>query len=111
MVQLAVEYPPPPRTFRGVNPPMSRKTLLFLVFLSILTSLGMAADKQTATAKLTAAQIVDKTVPAQGGLQAWRGVQTLSCSGKMAPVAADSPAPSQRFAQPLSPPPTMRTPP
>jgi len=82
---------------------MSRKTLLFLVFLSILTSLGMAADKQTATAKLTAAQIVDKTVAAQGGLQAWRGVQTLSWSGKMDAGAGDSAARSQRFAQRVSP--------
>ena len=103
MVHLAVEYPPPPRTFRGVNPQMFRKTLLSLVFLSILTSLGIAADQKTATAKLTAAQIVDKTIAALGGLQAWRGVQTLTLSGKMDAGAGDSVARSQRYVQRVSP--------
>ena len=103
MVHLAVEYPPPPRTFRGVNPPMFRKTLLFLVFLSVLTSVGMAADAQTATAKLTAAQIVDKAVAAQGGLQAWHAVQTLTLSGKIDAGAGDSLARSQRYMQRVSP--------
>jgi len=82
---------------------MSRKTLLFFVFLSILTSLGTAADTQTAAAKLTAAQIVDKTIAAQGGLQAWRSVQTLSWSGKMDAGAGDSAARSQRFVQRVAP--------
>jgi len=35
-------------------------------------------------AKLTAAQIVEKNVAARGGLQAWRGVQSLKETGKMA---------------------------
>ena len=43
-----------------------------------------AAPSKASPAKLTAAQIVDKNVTARGGLQAWRGVQSLEETGKMA---------------------------
>lgn len=82
---------------------MSRKPWLTLTFLSLFTSLVMAADSQTAAAKMTAAQIVDKAVAAQGGLQAWHGVQTISFTGKMDAGAGDSAARSQRYVQRVAP--------
>src|SRR2546430_17664716 len=57
---------------------MSRKILLACTFLIMAVSLTEAAE----TSQLTADQIVDKSVTARGGLQAWRAVQTLSMSGK-----------------------------
>lgn len=43
-----------------------------------------AAPAPTASApKLSAAEIVDRSIAARGGLSAWRSVQTLSWSGKM----------------------------
>jgi len=78
---------------------MSRKSLLFFFLLSLFTPLVTAADAQTAPAKLTASQIVDKTIAAQGGLQAWREVQSMSWTGKMDAGGGDSAARSRRFAQ------------
>jgi len=78
---------------------MLRRALLFVLPLSLFTLLAMAAGAQTATGKLTAAQIVDKTIAAQGGLQAWRGVQSMSWTGKMDAGGGDSAARSKRFAQ------------
>jgi hypothetical protein len=46
--------------------------------------LSFGADQPGTVGKLTAAQIVDKNVAARGGLQAWRGVQSLKETGKMA---------------------------
>jgi hypothetical protein len=57
----------------------------------------MAADANAPAAKLTAAQIVDKHVAARGGLQAWRGVQTMSWNGKMDVGYGDSVARSARY--------------
>jgi hypothetical protein len=57
----------------------------------------MAADASAPAAKLTAAQIVDKHVAARGGLQAWRGVQTMSWNGKMDVGYGDSVARSARY--------------
>jgi hypothetical protein len=57
----------------------------------------MAADANAPAAKLTAAQIVDKHVAARGGLQAWRGVQTMSWNGKMDVGYGDSAARSARY--------------
>ncbi|KAA6455441.1 hypothetical protein DYQ86_27585, partial [Acidobacteria bacterium AB60] len=45
---------------------------------------SFAADQAAPSAKLTAAQIVEKNVAARGGLQAWRAVQSLKETGKMA---------------------------
>ena len=60
------------------------RNFLGIVTLATLASwLALAADTQSAQAGLSAAQIVDKNVAARGGLQAWRGVQTLSYEGKM----------------------------
>jgi len=81
------------------------------LFLSALVGLYfplalMAADAappaakpaaKPAVANLTAAQIVDKHIAARGGLQAWRGVQTVSWSGKMDVGYADSAVRSARF--------------
>ena len=55
-----------------------RKLLVFGAALALAGSC-MAADNTG----LTAAQIVTKNVAARGGLKAWRGVQTLTESGKM----------------------------
>jgi hypothetical protein len=45
--------------------------------------LSFAGDKVASSGTLTAAQIVEKNVAARGGLQAWRGVQSLKETGKM----------------------------
>jgi len=50
--------------------------------LGLLTA--VAAEPPAVQGKLTAAQIVDRNVAARGGLQAWRGVQSLQESGMMA---------------------------
>jgi hypothetical protein len=52
---------------------------------------------QAAPAKLSAAQIVEKNLAARGGLGAWRGLQTLSLSGKMDVGGGDSVARSVNF--------------
>jgi hypothetical protein len=62
---------------------MVRKMYGILTLVTLAVSLLGAADKQSARAGLTAAQIVDKNMTARGGLQAWRAVQTLSLQGKM----------------------------
>jgi outer membrane lipoprotein-sorting protein len=59
-----------------------RRVVLFAIALPVsLVLMGAASPK--APASLTAAQIIDKTVSARGGLQAWRAVQSMSFSGKM----------------------------
>src|SRR4029434_8718365 len=73
------------------------------IFPSLVASLLTAADVQTATAKLSAAQIVDKNIAAQGGLQAWRGVQTMTWTGQMDAGAGDSIERSQRYMQRVTP--------
>ncbi|HME37758.1 MAG TPA: hypothetical protein VKG63_02255 [Steroidobacteraceae bacterium] len=64
-------------------------TCLFLAF-------GLCAA-HAAPAKLTAEQIVDKHIAARGGLAAWRGLQSLSLSGKMDAGSGDSTARSLNF--------------
>jgi hypothetical protein len=59
-----------------------RTTMLVGTFLAFAVSLGMGADTAS-PAGMTAEQIIDRNVTARGGLQAWRGVQTLSMSGKL----------------------------
>ena len=59
-----------------------RTTMLVSTFLAVAVSLGMGADAAS-PAGMTAEQIIERNVTARGGLQAWRGVQTLSMSGKL----------------------------
>jgi len=59
-----------------------RATMLVGTFLAFAVSLGMGADTAS-PAGMTAEQIIERNVTARGGLQAWRGVQTLSMSGKL----------------------------
>jgi hypothetical protein len=62
---------------------MSRASLsASLAFAAFTCAVAVSAPVAT-PAKLTADQIVDKNIAARGGLAAWRGVQTLSWSGKM----------------------------
>ena len=55
---------------------------VFVVGL-VLASGGLVFAADTAAAKLTAAQIVDRNVTARGGLQPWRAVQSLQETGKL----------------------------
>jgi outer membrane lipoprotein-sorting protein len=75
---------------------MFRKTFLFSLALSLTSFSTLPAAAQ---AKLTAAQVVEKNIAARGGAQAWKGVQTMSWSGKMDAGAGDSLERSRRFAQ------------
>jgi hypothetical protein len=59
-----------------------RTTMLLGTFLALAVSLGMGADAAS-PAGMTAEQIIERNVTARGGLQAWRGVKTLSMSGKL----------------------------
>jgi len=51
--------------------------------LSIAASLALATAVQAVTPKLPAAEIVNRSVAARGGLEAWRAVHTLAWTGKM----------------------------
>jgi hypothetical protein len=62
---------------------MPRKICGIFTLVTLTVSLASAADSPSAPTSLSAAQIVDKSVAARGGLQAWRAVQTLSLEGKM----------------------------
>jgi outer membrane lipoprotein-sorting protein len=62
---------------------MYRRTVVVCSFLALAVSLALGADVSSSAAKLSAEQVIEKNVAARGGLQAWRGVQTLSTSGKM----------------------------
>lgn len=70
---------------------MSRTMVLVGSFLALAVSLAMGADASSSAAKLTAEQVIEKSVAARGGLQAWRAVQTLSMSGKMDAGGNESP--------------------
>ena len=70
---------------------MSRRTTMLLgTFLIVGVSLVMGADAAS-PAGLTAEQIIERNVAARGGLQAWRGVQTLSMTGKLEAGGNESP--------------------
>jgi outer membrane lipoprotein-sorting protein len=56
-----------------------------------------AKQIKTGPAKLTAKQIVQRNVAARGGLQAWRGVQSMVWSGTMEVGYADSAERSARY--------------
>jgi hypothetical protein len=61
-----------------------RKILLSFIAISVLLPLGVVrAGEVQSPGQLTAAQIVDKSVAAKGGLAGWRAVQSISFSGNM----------------------------
>src|SRR5690349_8394 len=62
---------------------MPQKQLAISILLALTFSSAVAADRPSAGAKLSAAEIVEKNVSATGGLQAWRGVQSVTMTGKM----------------------------
>jgi hypothetical protein len=62
---------------------MLRKSLSILIAVAFAITLAAAADNPISPSALSAAQIVDKNVAARGGLQAWRGVQALTYTGKL----------------------------
>jgi len=62
---------------------MLRKTVAILISVTFALSLNAAPGTAPTAPKLSAAEIVDKNVTARGGLQAWRGVQTMALSGKL----------------------------
>ena len=70
---------------------MLRKIELVCVVLAITVSLAAGADSPKKSAKLPVAEIVNKNVSARGGLQAWRGVQTLKMTGFMEAGGNDRP--------------------
>src|ERR1700756_4287118 len=63
---------------------MLRKFLVSGMLFGMCGMLSFGGDQPVAAGKLTAAQIVEKNEAARGGLQAWRGVQSLKETGKMA---------------------------
>jgi hypothetical protein len=63
---------------------MFRKSLTIFIFMAFAGSLTAARETAPLESKLTAAEIADRNVAARGGLQAWRAVQTMSYTGKMA---------------------------
>ena len=82
---------------RAVRALAGRASLLLGVALCLsVSSPSLAAEAKakaktkTTAPRLSAAEIVKKHVSARGGLQAWRGVKTLSVSGKMDAGTGDS---------------------
>jgi len=62
---------------------MIRGKLLLHLSLAVALNLATVAGAHAQQPKLSAGEIVSKNVAARGGLQTWRGIQTLSMSGKM----------------------------
>jgi hypothetical protein len=62
---------------------MFRKSLAICISLVFGVSLTAAGGETASQAKLSAAAIVEKNVAARGGLQARRGVQTMSMQGRL----------------------------
>ncbi len=62
---------------------MVRRTVLAGMMFASCVFVALAADTATAPTKLTAAQVAERNVAARGGLQAWRGVQSLQETGLM----------------------------
>jgi hypothetical protein len=82
---------------------MFQKLLGILMSTAFAITLAAAPNNASSQAQLSAAQIVDRNVAARGGLQAWRGVQTLSLQGKMGAganqrAALSLPVPNQKEA-------------
>jgi hypothetical protein len=62
---------------------MIRKSIAISLACGFACTLLSVAQSNVAHAKMTAAQIANNNVAARGGLQAWRGVQSLSETGKL----------------------------
>jgi hypothetical protein len=62
---------------------MFRKSLAICISLVFAVSLTATGGETASQAKLSAAAIVEKNVAARGGLQAWRGVQTMLMQGRL----------------------------
>jgi hypothetical protein len=62
---------------------MLKRSLGIVLSIAQAIPFATAASVAPTSQKLSAAEIVDKNVAARGGLQAWRGVQTMVWSGKM----------------------------
>jgi hypothetical protein len=62
---------------------MYRKTLWLLLAAALPFTLVAGTDAPVTQPKLSAAAVVDKNIAARGGLQAWRGVQTMTMSGTL----------------------------
>jgi hypothetical protein len=77
-------------------PIFSQRPTTSALGLSFLLTLCLSLA-QAAPANLSAAQIIEKHVAARGGLSAWRGLQTLTLSGKMDVGSGDSAARSANF--------------
>jgi hypothetical protein len=82
---------------------MYRKTLWLLLAAALPFTLVAGTDAPVSKSKLSAAAVVDKNVAARGGLQTWRGVQTMTMSGTIgaggnqrAALNAPPPVPSSR---------------
>src|SRR5438105_14830534 len=69
--------------FPSEEPQMHRKTLTILSATAFALSLNAQPRTSPTVPTLSAAQIVEKTVAARGGLQAWRAVETMTLAGKM----------------------------
>jgi outer membrane lipoprotein-sorting protein len=94
MMAMLCSFPQPHRAFAG------RATLILALAGLCSSSALLAADsKAPARSHLSAAQIVEKHVAARGGLQAWRGLQALSVSGKMEAGTGDSVARSVKVSR------------
>jgi outer membrane lipoprotein-sorting protein len=63
---------------------MIRRTWSMCLLFAGAIAITNAADASRSDVSLTAAQIADKNIAARGGLQAWRNVQALTLSGKLA---------------------------
>jgi hypothetical protein len=61
---------------------MRRLLILACGLVSLTASAAVATDAAT-TSGLSATQIVDRTVAARGGVEAWRAVKTMAISGQM----------------------------
>src|ERR1700739_1648391 len=62
---------------------MFQKPLAVFVSLAFSVSIAAAPGKSHASVELSATESADKNVAALGGLQAWRGVQTMKMEGKI----------------------------
>src|ERR1035438_3806045 len=51
--------------------------------MAFAISVATAADTTPSRASLSASEIVNKSIAARGGLQAWRSVQSMSWTGKL----------------------------
>jgi len=62
---------------------MLRRIFAVLILLAFVLSLQAEPNVPVTLPKLSAAEIVEKNAVARGGLQAWRGVQTMTLTGKL----------------------------